>query len=145
MEEQDRINGFLMGGDDYILKPFSIEELGARVMAHLRRERRSTGHRELEEEKEEQLFIFYSQRQIQYHNKPIRLTKTEFDIVELLSMNPGQVFSREQIYERVRGIDGEGDNSIIMEHIRRIRNKLSAVSEKEYIETVWGVGYKWIG
>ncbi len=145
VEEQDRINGFLMGGDDYILKPFSIEELGARVMAHLRRERRSTGHRELEEEKEEQLFIFYSQCQIQYHNKPIRLTKTEFDIVELLSMNPGQVFSREQIYERVRGIDGEGDNSIIMEHIRRIRNKLSAVSEKEYIETVWGVGYKWIG
>ena len=60
-------------------------------------------------------------------------------------MNPGQVFSREQIYERVRRIDGEGDNSIIMEHIRRIRNKLSAVSEKEYIETVWGVGYKWIG
>lgn len=145
VEEQDRINGFLMGGDDYILKPFSIEELGARVMAHLRRERRSTGHRELEEEKEEQLFISYSQRQIQYHNKPVRLTKTEFDIVELLSMNPGQVFSREQIYERVRGIDGEGDNSIIMEHIRRIRNKLSAVSEKEYIETVWGVGYKWIG
>ena len=126
VEEQDRINGFLMGGDDYILKPFSIEELGARVMAHLRRERRSTGHRELEEEKEEQLFISYSQRQIQYHNKPVRLTKTEFDIVELLSMNPGQVFSREQIYERVRGIDGEGDNSIIMEHIRRIRNKLSA-------------------
>lgn len=145
VEEQDRINGFLMGGDDYILKPFSIEELGARVMAHLRRERRSTGHRKLEEEKEEQLFIFYSQRQIQYHNKLVRLTKTEFDIVELLSMNPGQVFSREQIYERVRGIDGEGDNSIIMEHIRRIRNKLSAVSEKEYIETVWGVGYKWIG
>ena len=145
VEEQDRINGFLMGGDDYILKPFSIEELGARVMAHLRRERRSTGHRELEEEKEEQLFISYSQRQIQYHNKLVRLTKTEFDIVELLSMNPGQVFSREQIYERVRGIDGEGDNSIIMEHIRRIRNKLSAVSEKEYIETVWGVGYKWIG
>lgn len=145
VEEQDRINGFLMGGDDYILKPFSIEELGARVMAHLCRERRSTGHRELEEEKEEQLFISYSQRQIQYHNKPVRLTKTEFDIVELLSMNPGQVFSREQIYERVRGIDGEGDNSIIMEHIRRIRNKLSAVSEKEYIETVWGVGYKWIG
>lgn len=145
VEEQDRINGFLMGGDDYILKPFSIEELGARVMAHLRRERRSTGHREPEEEKEEQLFISYSQRQIQYHNKLVRLTKTEFDIVELLSMNPGQVFSREQIYERVRGIDGEGDNSIIMEHIRRIRNKLSAVSEKEYIETVWGVGYKWIG
>ena len=145
VEEQDRINGFLMGGDDYILKLFSIEELGARVMAHLRRERRSTGYRELEEEKEEQLFISYSQRQIHYHNKPVRLTKTEFDIVELLSMNPGQVFSREQIYERVRGIDGEGDNSIIMEHIRRIRNKLSAVSEKEYIETVWGVGYKWIG
>ena len=141
VEEQDRINGFLMGGDDYIVKPFSIEELGARVMAHLRREKRSAEQKE----QERGLSISYSQRQIRYQGQEIRLTKTEFDIVEFLSMNPGQVFSREQIYEKVRGIDGEGDNSIIMEHIRRIRNKIRAVADQDYIETVWGVGYKWIG
>ena len=141
VEEQDRINGFLMGGDDYIVKPFRIEELGARVMAHLRREKRSAEQKE----QERGLSISYSQRQIRYQGQEIRLTKTEFDIVEFLSMNPGQVFSREQIYEKVRGIDGEGDNSIIMEHIRRIRNKIRAVADQDYIETVWGVGYKWIG
>lgn len=141
VEEQDRINGFLMGGDDYIVKPFSIEELGARVMAHLRREKRSAEQKE----QERGLSISYSQRQIRYQGQEIRLTKTEFDIVEFLSVNPGQVFSREQIYEKVRGIDGEGDNSIIMEHIRRIRNKIRAVADQDYIETVWGVGYKWIG
>lgn len=141
VEEQDRINGFLMGGDDYIVKPFSIEELGARVMAHLRREKRSAEQKE----QERGLSISYSQRQIRYQGQEIRLTKTEFDIIEFLSMNPGQVFSREQIYEKVRGIDGEGDNSIIMEHIRRIRNKIRAVADQDYIETVWGVGYKWIG
>ena len=94
VEEQDRINGFLMGGDDYIVKPFSIEELGARVMAHLRREKRSAEQKE----QERGLSISYSQRQIRYQGQEIRLTKTEFDIVEFLSMNPGQVFSREQYY-----------------------------------------------
>ena len=141
VEEQDRINGFLMGGDDYIVKPFSIEELGARVMAHLRREKRSAEQKE----QERGLSISYSQRQIRYQGQEIRLTKTEFDIVEFLSMNPGQVFSREKKKKKVRGIDGEGDNSIIMEHIRRIRNKIRAVADQDYIETVWGVGYKWIG
>lgn len=143
IEEQDRINGFLMGGDDYILKPFSIEELGARVMAHLRRERRGT---DLEEQKQERgLKIYYSQRAVYWDQIPIRLTKTEFDILELLSMNPGQVFSKEQIYEKVRGIDGEGDSNIVTEHIRRIRNKIHGCTDREYIGTVWGVGYKWIG
>lgn len=141
IEEQDRINGFLMGGDDYILKPFSIEELGARVMAHIRRENR---HKPLEAEKTG-LMISYSQRRISYNGTNIVLTKTEFNILELLSMNPGQVFSKEQIYENVRGIDGTGDNSIITEHIRRIRNKISVYTDEEYIKTVWGVGYQWIG
>lgn len=171
IEEQDRINGLLMGGDDYILKPFSIEELGARVIAHLRREnrgRKRNGYegedkrKEIGEERrkargEERegwfgrreesrgLRISYSQREVWYEEKNIRLTKTEFDILELLSMNPGQVFGKEQIYEKVRGFEAEGDSSIVMEHIRRIRNKIGACTEKEYIMTVWGVGYKWIG
>ena len=143
IEEQDRINGFLMGGDDYILKPFSIEELGARVMAHLRRESRSNPISEGTEYGE--LTISYSPRSVCRSGELVHLTKTEFDIVELLSMNPGQVFSKERIYESVRGLEGEGDSSIVMEHIRRIRNKLGESAGGGYIKTVWGVGYKWIG
>ncbi len=71
------------------------------------------------------------------------LTKTEFSIVELLISHSGQVFEKEQIYEKVRGFDGEADASIIAEHVRRIRQKID--KGKKHIETVWGVGYKWVG
>ena len=87
----------------------------------------------------------YTERCVYYDGKALNLTKTENNIVELLSMHVGQVFTREQVYDRVRGYDGEGDSSIVTEHIRRIRSKLSAVTDNQYIETVWGVGYKWIG
>lgn len=144
IEEEDRIRGLLLGGDDYIIKPFSIEELGARVEAHLRREERKSHHTQAVKV-QGKLAIHYEERSIYYDNRPVNLTRTEFNIVELLSMNSGQVFSKEQVYERVRGYDGCGDSSIVTEHIRRIRLKLSGFTEKTYIETVWGVGYKWIG
>lgn len=76
--------------------------------------------------------------------QPIGLVKKEFDIVELLSQNAGQVFDKERIYERVWGYDSEGDSSVVAEHIRRIRTKIAAYTNKSYIETVWGCGYKWI-
>lgn len=142
IEEQDRINGLLSGGDDYITKPFSIDELGARVMAHLRREKRT---RKEQEETVQGLGIRYDERSVRYDGEEIHLTRTEFDILAFLSMHPRQVFSKEQIYEAVRGIDGSGDSSIVMEHIRRLRGKIAQKTSKEYIETVWGVGYKWIG
>lgn len=143
VEDADKIIGFKAGGDDYIVKPFSIDELGARVAAHLRRERR---HRAAAKARfAGALSIDYSSRTVVCNNRPVALAKKEFDIVELLSMNGGQVFDRERIYERVWGYDSDGDSSVVAEHIRRIRSKLSAVSEKTYIETVWGVGYKWVG
>ena len=79
------------------------------------------------------------------NNHTIRLTKTEFDIVELLSLHKRQIFTKEQIYERIRGYEGEGDSNIVMEHVRRIRLKLSECGQQEVIHTVWGVGYQWIG
>lgn len=87
--------------------------------------------------------IDYSSRQIFWKQNEIELTKSEFDIVELLSTYPGQVFDREMIYERLWGFDRDGDNKIVTELIRRIRNKLKNYTEKDYIETVWGCGYKW--
>jgi DNA-binding response OmpR family regulator len=142
VEEKDKINGFRVGGDDYIIKPFSINELGARGAAHLRSEHRNTNKTTAIFVKD--LVIDYGERCIYINNHPIQLTKKEFDIVELLSMNPGQVFDKERIYEKIWGYDGAGDSNVVTEHIRRIRSKLAACSSETYIETVWGVGYKWI-
>lgn len=143
VEEQDRVNGLMVGGDDYIMKPFSMDELEARIMAHLRRERRMASREQLRFQGK--LVINYSQRKVFYGKEQIPFTKMEFDLIEFLSMHKKQVFSKERIYEAVRGYDGDGDSSIIMEHIRRIRLKLKKYTNHDYIETVWGVGYQWIG
>lgn len=143
IEEADRIKGLLIGGDDYILKPFSIDELGARVEAHLRRESRRQNDGILKVYGD--IVIRYDERCVYCRENMLKFTKTEYDVIELLSLNSGQVFSKEQIYEKVRGYDGDADPSIMTEHIRRIRMKLGRYSERKYIETVWGVGYRWIG
>lgn len=143
IESSDKINGFRAGADDYILKPFDLYELGARVAAHLRRESRQ--QKNIAVRFFGELAIDYSARTISINENPISLSKREFDIVELLSQNAGQVFDRERIYEAVWGIDGEGNSDTIMEHIRKIRAKLSTYSLHNYIDTVWGCGYKWNG
>lgn len=142
IEDSDKINGFSVGGDDYIVKPFSIEELGARVQAHLRREHRQalksytkfSGN----------LAIDYSAKAVFINDVQVNLAKKEFEIIEFLSMNGGQVFDKERIYERLWGYDSDGDSSVVAEHIRRIRAKLSAAGSDSHIETVWGMGYKWV-
>ncbi len=141
IEDNDKIKGFGIGADDYIVKPFSIDELGARVSAHLRRERRQRKSSKIYFDNK--VAINYSERNVYYNGTIIPLAKKEFDIIELLSSHTGQVFSKEQIYELVWDYDSEGDSSVVAEHIRRIRTKFAAVGMKSYIETVWGVGYKW--
>lgn len=141
VEEQDRVNGLLSGGDDYILKPFSLKELGARIIAHLKREERHMTKTKLKFK--DGLVIDYLDKSVQYEAKEIELTKTEYDIVEFLSMNPGQVFDRDRIYEKVCGYDAQGDSRGITELVRRIRNKFQSYSDENWIETVWGNGYRW--
>lgn len=143
IESKDKIIGFQAGADDYIVKPFDIEELGARVEAHLRREQRKQEQSVVRFYDE--LAIDYLKREVTVNENPVPLSKKEFEIVELLSMNAGQVFDRERIYGAVWGIDGDGSSGTIMEHIRKIRSKLSANTQHSYIDTVWGVGYKWNG
>jgi len=143
IETRDKIKGFDVGADDYIVKPFDLDELGARVQAHLRRENRK---------QEQTILRFFGDMSIDYLKHEVRigkevlsLSKKEFDIVELLSMNAGQVFDRERIYDVVWGLEGDGSSDTIMEHIRKIRAKFATISTHNYIETVWGVGYKWNG
>lgn len=141
IDEADKIKGFGIGADDYIVKPFSIDELGARVSAHLRRERRTK-----ESAKayfDDRLAIDYTERCLYYDGRPIPLAKKEFDIIELLSRHRGQVFGKERIYELVWDYDSEGESSVVAEHVRRIRAKFKDAGVKQYIETVWGMGYRW--
>lgn len=141
IEDMDKVKGFSVGGDDYIVKPFSLAELEARVSAHLRRQARHSMETFVKFTGD--LTIDFARRCLFYGKEEISVTKKEFDIVELLSQNPGQVFDKERIYEKIWGYDREGDNGVVAEHIRRIRTKIAAHTDRAYIETVWGCGYKW--
>lgn len=145
--ETDKIRGFNLGGDDYITKPFGLRELLAKIEANLRREKRS---QYLNEENKRRKLYFgnlsldIKDRVVEVCRKDIPLTKTEYEIVELLALNAGQVFTKEQIYEKVWGYDKDGDNTTVVEMIKKIRRKFSTIDDTEqYISTVWGIGYKW--
>ena len=138
IEDADKVMGFAAGGDDYILKPFSNQELLARVAAHLRREQR-TPHARL---RRGALDFDLGERAVYWKDTPLKLTRGEYAICEYLAMHPGQTFSKEQLYEAAFGYDGEADASAVTEHIKNIRAKLRPAGESP-IETVWGVGYKW--
>lgn len=136
--EADVVKGLLSGGDDYITKPFGVQELLARVEAHLRREQR---------EKHAgfnlgSIRFDLSSKSIFVEEEKVPLTKSEYRICVLLAERKGQVFSKEQIYEQVFGYEGEGDASAVSEHVKNIRAKFQRVGEKP-IATVWGIGYKW--
>jgi len=136
--EQDIVMGLSLGGDDYISKPFGISELRARVAAHLRRE-----HREKQNAFSiSDLKFNMTAKEVYYNDELISFTKSEYNISEYLAINHGQVFSKEQIYERVFGFDGNSDLTAIVEHIKNIRSKLKKLGLNP-IETVWGIGYKW--
>lgn len=141
VDEQDRVNGLLSGGDDYILKPFSLKELEARIVAHIKREERS--QRKTKVKYINGLSIDFNGKTIYFQDNRIDLTGSEYEIAELLFKNQGQVFDKERIYEKVFGYDAQGDSRVVTELIRRIRNKFLKYTKEEYIETVWGSGYKW--
>lgn len=141
-EVEDRIAGLAVGGDDYITKPFSLEELVARVGAHLRRERRFPD-REQTILRFGRLTIDLKACKVYSGGKMLSLTAKEYEIIRFLALHAGQVFSREQIYERVWGF-GEGSDATVTEHIKKIRGKLATIDpDKTYITTVWGIGYRW--
>ena len=140
--DEDKVEAFGAGGDDYIVKPFSLAELGARIQAHLRRDRR-VGN--IQRKVFGELTVDYSAREVSVRGEKLHFNRKEFDIISLLSLNRGQTFDRGKIYDRVWGLEGDGDDTVIMEHIRKIRLKLKTVGCEGYIETVWGIGYKWVG
>jgi len=140
-EDMDKIIGFEYGADDYITKPFNILELKARIRALLRRSALvsnvtssvlSVGHITIDTDK----------RVATKNDEQVELTVKEFDVFELLSKNPGRVYSRETLLNIVWGYEYQGDIRTVDVHIRRLREKLEEnPAEPEYIMTKWGVGY----
>lgn len=142
IEDADKVAGFTAGGDDYVVKPFSLAELGARVEAHIRRDHRETTNHDLLTCGS--LTVDLDAKTVTSADQEISLAKKEYQIIELLAVNAGQVYDKERIYERIWGYDAEGDSAVVAEHIRRIRAKLAKYGEEKHIETVWGMGYKWV-
>lgn len=139
-DESDKLTGLAIGGDDYIVKPFSTSELLARVEAHLRREKRKSLQNKVKFS--DGLVIDYTQK-IVFFRQAVPLVRKEYEIIEFLSLHPGQVFDKEQIYERIWGYDSIGNSSVVTEHIRRARAKLKKAGCNDPIDTVWGIGYRW--
>ncbi len=146
--DADKVWGFSVGADDYVMKPFSIKELIARVEAHLRRQRRARMRNRQPHQTTQlrygKLTVDLSTYEVCYAGSALALTRKEFEIIQLLILHPRQIFSREVIYDRIWGMDSLGNTETVTEHIKRIRRKLAQFDvQTEYISTVWGVGYKW--
>jgi DNA-binding response OmpR family regulator len=136
-EVGDRVTGLDAGADDYLVKPFSIEELLARIRAHLRR----TQETDTDLLQFEDLSLNRRTREVHRGQRSIDLTAKEFDLLQYLMSHPRQVFTREQILENIWGYDFLGDSNIIEVYVRYLRLKLEHDSEKRLIHTARGVGY----
>lgn len=146
-EEIDKILGLELGADDYITKPFSVREVVARVKAAVRRNERIPAQGSENTQNKiivKGLELDVESHLLTYQNKQIELTFKEFEILKLLMQNKGRVLTREVILDKVWGYDYYGETRTVDVHIRYLRSKLDEYSIGEYIETVRGVGYKFI-
>ena len=136
-EVNDRVAGLDAGADDYVVKPFSIEELLARIRAHLRR----TQGTDQDIFQFEDLSLHHRTRQVYRGKRAIELTAKEFDLLKYILSHPRQVFTKDQILQKVWGYEFMGSSNIIEVYIRYLRLKLEENNEKRLIHTVRGVGY----
>ena len=145
-EDIDKIRGLGLGADDYITKPFSPSELVARVKAHINRYERliGTGSNENNDHINiGRLKIDKASRQVFVNDKEIIFTTKEFDLLAFLAQNPNRVFTKDEIFSRIWDMDSIGDIATVTVHIRKLREKIELdPSNPQYIETIWGVGYK---
>ena len=141
-QEEDKLEGFISGADDYMVKPFSIKELLVRVAALLRRVKKEESSMKLNKIVSEPFTLDLDKRKLFKDGREIELTPTEFSIVKYLMVNAKQSLSRDQILTEVWGNNYLYDFKIVDVNIRRIRNKIEDdPSKPKYIQTVWGYGY----
>jgi len=144
-EETDKIIGLGLGADDYMIKPFSLGELTARIKAQLRRYLYFSGTDENEKQilKHLDIVMDTSSYELKVGSREVALTAKEFEIFKLFMSNPRKVFTKTQIFNSVWVEDYINDENTVMVHIRRLREKIEdEPSNPKYIQTVWGIGYK---
>ena len=139
----DKVLGLELGADDYVVKPFDIKELSARVKAVLRRTRsHSAPKNDNEIIKFENIEISLQKYELKLYGKSVDVPPKELELLYFLAYNRNRVFTRDQLLDKVWGFDYLGDSRTVDVHVKRLREKLEGVSEKWVLKTVWGVGYK---
>ena len=144
-DDIDKIRGLGLGADDYITKPFSPSELVARVKAHLSRYERLIGSNTQQNEIVEirGLRIDKTARRVFVNGEEKAFTTKEFDLLTFLASNPNHVFTKEELFSKIWGMESIGDIATVTVHIKKIREKIELnTSKPQYIETIWGVGYR---
>ncbi|MDD2216791.1 MAG: response regulator transcription factor [Eubacteriales bacterium] len=147
-DDIDKVRGLGLGADDYMTKPFSPNELMARVKSHIARYERLTGNNKNENSvlKIRGLEIDKDGRRVLINGEEKMIPAKEYDLLLFLAENPNRVFSKEYLFDRIWGMDALGDVSTVTVHISRIREKIELnMDSVQYIETVWGVGYRFKG
>ena len=144
-EDIDKIRGLGLGADDYMTKPFSPSELGARVKAHLARYERLVGSGVKANEIIEirGIKIDKTARRVYVNGEEKAFTTKEFDLLTFLAENPNHVFTKEELFNKIWDMESIGDIATVTVHIKKIREKIEFnTSKPQYIETIWGVGYR---
>ncbi len=144
-DDIDKIRGLGLGADDYITKPFSPSELVARVKAHLARYERLIGSNVVENDIIEirGLKIDKTARRVWVNGEEKQFTTKEFDLLAFLAQNPNHVFTKEELFSKIWDLESVGDIATVTVHIKKIREKVElSTSAPQYIETIWGVGYR---
>ena len=144
-DDIDKIRGLGLGADDYITKPFSPSELVARVKSHLNRYERLVGETQNQNEVVEirGIKIDKTARRVYVNGEEKTLTTKEFDLLAFLASNPNRVFTKEEIFSEIWDMESVGDIATVTVHVKKIREKIEADTTKpQYIETIWGVGYR---
>ena len=142
-EINDKVTGLDIGADDYITKPFAIQELLARIRATLRKHNNSTTKPAEEPSvfKFKNIHVYLDRHEVKVHNQLVELTKKEYDLLLFLLHNHDLVLSREQILQSIRGYEYMGDTNVVDVYIRYLRAKIDDYFNEKYIHTVRGIGY----